>query len=94
MSVEEVHELSGIDPWFLDNLLEIVETENSMRAMAQQADAARGEFDLATIPDETLRTAKRQGFSDRQLANIFGATDLEVRAERLKRGIRHDLQIG
>jgi carbamoyl-phosphate synthase large subunit len=35
-----------------------------------------------------LRSAKRQGFSDRQLARIFGTTESEVRAERLRRGIR------
>ena len=45
-----------------------------------------GRLDAAT--DEQLRTAKRQGFSDRQLARIFGRTEMEVRAERLRRGIR------
>jgi carbamoyl-phosphate synthase large subunit len=35
-----------------------------------------------------LRTAKRQGFSDRQLARIFGTTEMEVRQERMRRGIR------
>jgi carbamoyl-phosphate synthase large subunit len=78
MSTKKIFELTGIDPWFLDNLLEIVETENALREI--------GSLDSAT--DEQIRTAKRQGFSDRQLANIFSRTEPEVRADRLRRGIR------
>ena len=40
------------------------------------------------VTDEQLRTAKRQGFSDRQLAQMLGRTESEVRADRLRRGIR------
>ncbi|MCO6045244.1 carbamoyl-phosphate synthase large subunit [Aeoliella sp. ICT_H6.2] len=86
MGVDEVFELTGIDPWFLDNLMEIVETENELRAMARQAGPEP--FDLSSLTDNTLRTAKRQGFSDRQLATILDSTDMQVREERLKRGIR------
>jgi carbamoyl-phosphate synthase large subunit len=78
MSVAKVHELTGIDPWFLDNLHEILETEEMLRGVgAWQA-----------ITTDQLRTAKRQGFSDAQLARIFGISESEVRAERIKRGIR------
>jgi carbamoyl-phosphate synthase large subunit len=78
MTVKQVHELSGIDPWFLDNLLEIVETEEMLRAS--------GEWE--SLPYETLRTAKRFGFSDRQLATIFNRSEMEVRTRRLEMGIR------
>jgi len=78
MSPAKINELTGIDPWFLDNLLEIVETENMLRGIGR----------LDALIDQQLRTAKRQGFSDRQLANIFGRTETEVRADRLRRGIR------
>jgi carbamoyl-phosphate synthase large subunit len=81
MSVAKVHELTGIDPWFLDNLYEIVETEETLRRKAE------GGGRIVEIAEQ-LRTAKRQGFSDRQIARIFGSTDMEVRAERLRRGIR------
>jgi carbamoyl-phosphate synthase large subunit len=81
MSVAQVYELTGIDPWFLDNLHEILETEESIRKIAdcglQIADCA-----------EQLRTAKRQGFSDRQIGRILGCSELEVRKERLALGIR------
>ena len=86
MGVDEVFELTSIDRWFLDNLLEIVETENEMRATVRQA--GDGEFDLSTLSDCTFWSAKRRGFSDKQLANIFRSTPAEIRAERLKRGVR------
>ena len=104
MSVAEVYRLTGIDPWFLDNLLEIVETEEKLREIS---DLGFGIGDLSgqsqipnpksqipesfswqRVSDDTLRIAKRYGFSDHQLANIFGRGEMEVRAERLQRGIR------
>jgi carbamoyl-phosphate synthase large subunit len=78
MSIAKINELTGIDPWFLDNLFEIVETETMLRGLGR----------LDAVTDEQLRTAKRQGFSDRQLAQMLGRTEAEVRADRLRRGIR------
>ncbi len=78
MTVKQIYELSGIDPWFLDNLLEIVETEETLRAS--------GEWESLSF--DALRTAKRFGFSDRQLAVIFNRSEMEVRARRLELGIR------
>ncbi|TWT73497.1 Carbamoyl-phosphate synthase large chain [Posidoniimonas polymericola] len=83
LSVSEVFEITGIDPWFLDNLHEIVETEDALRELV-----AEGGFSWDAISDAQLRTAKRFGFSDRQLSTIFGRSELEVRAERIKRGIQ------
>jgi len=77
MTVDDVFELTAIDRWFLDNLLEIVETEERIRVC--------GHFDQLTT--ELLRTAKRQGFSDRQLAIMLNTTQIEVRARRLELGI-------
>ncbi len=78
MSVTEIASLSAIDPWFLDNLLEIVEVEDELRAI-----------DSGTpIPDDLFRKAKRCGFSDRQIATIFGISEVEIRRDRLARGIR------
>ena len=78
MTVKQIYELSGIDPWFLDNLLEIVETEELLRAS--------GEWE--SLPFDVLRTAKRFGFSDRQLSVIFKRTEMEIRKRRLELGIR------
>ncbi len=72
ISVEEIHRLSGIDPWFLHQLAELVEEERK----------------IAADPNYSLRDAKHLGFSDRQLAFLKGQTDSEIRQERHKQGIR------
>jgi carbamoyl-phosphate synthase large subunit len=77
MSVDEVHEITSIDPWFLDNLQQIVELEDELRAV--------GDLDMIETP--LLRTAKRYGFSDRQLAQLLGSNETRVREVRKGRGI-------
>ena len=75
--LEEIHELTGIDPWFLDQLAGIVEVERELRAAGS----------LASVDDRLLRRAKQTGFSDRQLATLLAAAEMEVRADRIRRGI-------
>ena len=75
LTTAEIHDLSGIDPWFLENIREIVELEPEI-ARAGLADTA------------LLRRAKRMGFADRRLADLCGATEGAVRAARLAAGIR------
>jgi carbamoyl-phosphate synthase large subunit len=77
MTVDEIHQICDIDPWFLDNILELVEIEDEIRQVSRLEDAG----------DDLLRRAKRNGFSDRQLAHWWDTTELDVRAERKKRGI-------
>ena len=77
MPLEEIFELTAIDPWFLENLQEIVAMEERLRGVG----------DLKKLDDALLRQAKRYGFSDRQLAVICGTTEMDVRAERKRRGI-------
>ncbi|HWB60980.1 MAG TPA: carbamoyl-phosphate synthase large subunit, partial [Chthoniobacteraceae bacterium] len=71
-TIEQIHELTGIDPWFLFNIKQIVDEE------------AAYEKDPASIP---LLRAKKLGFSDRQLATITRTPELEVRAKRKAAGI-------
>jgi carbamoyl-phosphate synthase large subunit len=78
MSPAAISELSGIDPWFVDQLAQLVEMETALRRYPS----------LADLPNQLLRAAKRDGFSDRQLAHLFDVAESEVRAERLRRGIR------
>ncbi|MFM8577869.1 MAG: carbamoyl-phosphate synthase large subunit, partial [Planctomycetaceae bacterium] len=77
LSDEEIHGLTAIDPWFLDQLRQIVELESLLRSLGS----------LAAVEDGLLRQAKQYGFSDRQMAVLLGASELEVRAERKRRGI-------
>jgi carbamoyl-phosphate synthase large subunit len=80
LGLDRIHELSGIDPWFLDNLAQIVRTE------AELLTAPRPD----PIPVPLLQRAKRQGFSDRQIATLRGdgGGHAEVRRDRLERGVR------
>src|SRR5882724_11327791 len=76
-TLEEVHRLTHIDPWFLDQIKEIVELE-------MELDDRR----LDDIDGATMRKLKRMGFSDRRLAYLFNADEMAVRARRHKFGIR------
>lgn len=78
MGVQEIHQLTKIDPWFLDNIEQIVEMEDELARHASPAD----------VPTELFREAKRWGFSDFQLAMMWDSTEDDVRADRLGRGIR------
>ncbi|CAE7263136.1 carB, partial [Symbiodinium sp. CCMP2456] len=102
MSIEHIFDLTKIDPWFLDQLKQIVETEEELRAAATGepstlvGDGApqppttnvAGSPSLGALSDSLLWKAKRHGFSDRQLATIFGRSEIEVRREREARGVK------
>ena len=77
MTVDEVFALSWIDPWFLDQIEDIVAAEREVAANGVDAlDAAR------------LRALKRMGFSDARLAQLVGVEEKSVRALRRAFGIR------
>ncbi|MDD5199501.1 MAG: carbamoyl-phosphate synthase large subunit [Terrimicrobiaceae bacterium] len=73
-SVERIHELSGIDPWFLHNLKDLADFASAL------------EKNPASLPAK-LRQAKKLGFSDRQLATITGKSEAAVRVERKAAGV-------
>ncbi len=75
-SVEDVHNLNGIDPWFLDRILDIVKAEKVI--------AAKG---LAGLDATTMRQVKAMGFSDRQVAWLCGSDEDTVRAQRKALGV-------
>ncbi|HEU4994674.1 MAG TPA: carbamoyl-phosphate synthase large subunit [Gemmatimonadaceae bacterium] len=75
MSVREVYDLTAIDPWFLEQLRELVDAE---RWYAQLEQLGPGE----------MRRMKRMGFSDAQLAVIRGESERDVRELRWKLGVR------
>ena len=77
MSLEEIHQITNIDPWFLDQLHQIVEMEDRLRAVGV----------LENVSVELMRQAKRNGFSDRQLAHLLSSDELEVRRWRKSKGI-------
>ena len=77
LSVEEVYRLSYIDPWFLDQIEELVAMEREV--------AAAG---LSGLDGPRLRALKRAGFSDARLAQLAGTDESAVRALRRAFGVR------
>ncbi|MGC1272685.1 MAG: carbamoyl-phosphate synthase large subunit, partial [Planctomycetaceae bacterium] len=77
MTVAEIHALTDIDPWFLDNLRQIVAVEDEIKACRRLEDA-----DAAL-----LRKVKRAGFSDKQLAIWWDSNEPEVRRRRKQFGV-------
>jgi carbamoyl-phosphate synthase large subunit len=76
-TLEEVHRLTHIDPWFLDQIQQIVELEMEL-----------DDKKLSEIDEATLRNLKRRGFSDRRLAYLFNSNEKLVRERRHSLGIR------
>jgi carbamoyl-phosphate synthase large subunit len=83
LSVDEIYELSKIDRWFLTNIEELVSFEKELEACRKE-----GSSSYSGLPQELLWRAKRYGFSDKQMAEIIGATEEEIRADRLNKGIK------
>ncbi len=77
MTVDEIYRITAIDRWFLDNLAEIVELEDELRKIES----------LSAITPELMKLAKQFGFSDRQLGNLLGSDEMEVRSWRKRHGI-------
>ncbi|MCS6947189.1 MAG: carbamoyl-phosphate synthase large subunit, partial [Steroidobacteraceae bacterium] len=76
-TLEKIHELSAIDPWFLAQIEELMRMERDV------ASAGFGGLDAPS-----LRQLKRKGFSDARLARLTGVTEAEVRALRHRLGVR------
>ncbi len=76
-TLDEVHQLTKIDPWFLDQIKQIVDIEMEL-----------DDTQLATIDAARMRSLKRMGFSDRRLAFLFNVSEGEVRAARHAHGVR------
>jgi carbamoyl-phosphate synthase large subunit len=77
LSRQEIQELTGIDPWFLVQIEDLLTTEEQLRA--EGADS---------LGAERLRALKRKGFSDRRLADLTGLSEHEVRGRRRQAGVR------
>ena len=73
MSVQEMYDITGIDPWFLNQLETICKHEEIIQS---------------TKDDIDFRTAKKYGFSDRQIAHLTDQTEIQVRESRKGKGIQ------
>ena len=69
-SVADVHELCFIDPWFLDNIKQIIDFEAELKKIS-----------ISSIDEATFLKAKQMGFSDKRLAKLMNCTELDVWAK-------------
>ncbi|HUD96111.1 MAG TPA: carbamoyl-phosphate synthase large subunit, partial [Woeseiaceae bacterium] len=76
-SLDEVASLSGIDPWFLAQIADLVREEKSL-----QSDG------LASLDTTRLRRLKRKGFSDARIAHLVGQKENAIRQRRIRFGLR------
>ncbi|MEP6388510.1 MAG: carbamoyl-phosphate synthase large subunit [Halioglobus sp.] len=77
MSVEEVNKYSGVDPWFLVQIQDLITTEDSLKSV-----------ELAAIDKQQMYALKRKGFSDSRLGVLLAQPEQEVRRHRQAMGIR------
>jgi len=75
MDIQAVYELTRIDPWFLDQIRQIVDMEQKIASAGKD------------IPALLLRQAKSMGFSDIQIAHLTGSTEQAVREQRAALGV-------
>ncbi|KAA8588268.1 hypothetical protein FQN60_001462 [Etheostoma spectabile] len=77
MSVDQIHQLTFIDKWFLHKLNRITQLEQHL-----------ANYNGGTVPKELLLKAKQDGFSDRQVGQILGSSERAARELRLTHGIK------
>ncbi len=82
MPLEEIYGLTGIDPWFLANIRQIVEAEDRL---CRVEDGRTPLMRLLATP--AMREAKALGFSDRRLAKLTGSDEGTIRQARKRLGV-------
>jgi len=77
MALDEIRKLSGIDPWFLAQIEDLIHEE---KIITEQG--------LVTMEVDRLRALKRKGFADSRLATLIGTDESSIRRRRIKLGVR------
>ena len=81
-TMEKIYELTAIDPWFLNNIRQVVEMEGRLIRAKELLDQPKGE-----VFPVLLREAKQMGFADKRLALLWGTSEQRIR------DLRHQLAI-
>ena len=84
--IDSIYEKSGIDPWFLWNIRDILDAEGELKRAVRRARREKRSSGCP-FPESMLREAKAYGFSDRQLAHIAGGEEEQMRQWRKEHGI-------
>jgi carbamoyl-phosphate synthase large subunit len=83
LGAEEISRLSGIDPWFIDNIEELVGFEDQLCRYQR----------LEEVPAALMRDAKRLGYSDHQLASAWKTDEMSLRRARKAQGIESTFKL-
>ncbi|MCH7821686.1 MAG: carbamoyl-phosphate synthase large subunit [Proteobacteria bacterium] len=76
-TIDDVAKITGIDPWFLAQIADLLETEQAIR-----------DTSLAKLNAATMRSIKRKGFSDARISELLGVAEAAVRKRRLRHKVR------
>ncbi len=92
MDIDKLHKMTHIDPWFLQNMKEIVDLEAEIRRYEIEFRdlelwSSSKYAKKLMIPQQLLREAKTYGFSDFQLGHLMGVEESEIRSSRIEMGI-------
>ncbi|RJP26336.1 MAG: carbamoyl-phosphate synthase large subunit [Candidatus Abyssobacteria bacterium SURF_5] len=90
LDIAEIYQLTRIDPWFINNIKDILDAESRLRsAPVSLLDMIRGAAGQNGSPEARalLLDAKQHGFSDRQLAYLWESDEMTVRSARKKLGV-------
>ncbi len=74
--LRSIHKTTKIDPWFLEQIHELVELERHMR-----------KYTVDSIPSRLMEEAKRNGYADRQIAHVLNCFESEVHSRREEIGL-------
>ena len=95
MTIDEIHEITRIDKWFLYNLKQILEMEEEIKDQYKKGDLSATSVDNTSasnngslIDPVLLKKAKEHGFSDVRLADLLNASELDIRNCRWQNNIR------
>ena len=77
MSVEELYAITGVDPWFLVQIEDLIKDEQRVAKMG-----------MAELTEDVIYRLKRKGFSDARLADLLDVSEKEFRKLRQKLGVR------
>lgn len=90
MGIDEIYKLSGVDPWFLYRIKNIVDAEEALKKRYEKYNGAKKNktIDLGKILDrQQLLNLKQLGFSDKKIGELTGTTGLEIRKFRKSSGV-------
>jgi carbamoyl-phosphate synthase large subunit len=88
LKVEEISSLTGIDPWFLNELAELIEAANRFQGSSGNESSAESSEPRPEPDAAELQHMKQLGFGDAELARLRGRTEAEMRDLRHRDGIR------